>query len=216
MAYVTSENAARRHLTASQLAHAVAAMAGWEREQARKRQAAAGGDKKSLCAGLHEAVIEGKGRVSERLADKTGISARTVDKLAQRAGVGSRTVSRAITGDQEQTPWSAPNARVTGYSPGDSPRRRSENMKNPAGIPGEPSLRISTHQPAAGPKHDSSSLRAGCRPSSALEIDHSVRSVPSHPASLALWKARHGWGTAPCLEPPAGCTGGLGASLRRN
>lgn len=96
VAFVTSENASRRHLNTSQLAHAIAAMAGWEREQAKKRQAAAGGDKKSLCAGLHEAVIEGTGRTSEKLAAKTGVSARTVDKAIKVREAGIPEVNQAV------------------------------------------------------------------------------------------------------------------------
>ncbi|WP_374356448.1 hypothetical protein [Thermomonas sp.] len=82
VAYVTSENAARRHLTPSQLAHAVAAMKPFEERKARERQAAAGGDKKSLVANRHEAIAD---------------AGRTTEKLAEKAGVGARTVSRAIT-----------------------------------------------------------------------------------------------------------------------
>jgi len=74
VSYVTSENAARRHLSASQLAHAVAAMAGWEREAARKRQ----GERSDLTS--VQPCTEVHGRVSEKLAEKTGVSARTVDK----------------------------------------------------------------------------------------------------------------------------------------
>ena len=43
-------------------------MAGWEQEQARKRMAEGGGDRKSGSAVLHEAVIEDKGRTNEHLA----------------------------------------------------------------------------------------------------------------------------------------------------
>lgn len=78
VSYVTSENAARRHLTASQIAHAVAAMAGWEREQAKKRQGART-DLTSVSIGTE---VE-SGRVREVLAAK--------------AGVGITTVTRAIT-----------------------------------------------------------------------------------------------------------------------
>lgn len=92
VAYVTSENAARRHLTESQLAHAVAAMKPYEERKARERQAAAGlmyGNGKKVVASGPQA-IEGAGR--------------TVEKLAAKAGVGARTVTRAIKVREQGTP----------------------------------------------------------------------------------------------------------------
>lgn len=93
VAYVTSENASRRHLTTSQLAHAVAAMAGWEREQARKRQAAT-----QFVDGVCRAAqtVEDKGRTSEKLAAKTGVSARTVDKAIKVRESGIPEVNQAV------------------------------------------------------------------------------------------------------------------------
>lgn len=73
LGFVTSENASRRHLNTSQLAHAIAAMAGWEREQAKKRQ----GVRTDLTSVQPFTEV---GRTSEKLAAKTGVSARTVDK----------------------------------------------------------------------------------------------------------------------------------------
>lgn len=97
VSYVTSENAARRHLTASQIAHAVAAMAGWEREQARKRQAAAG---KANLPGARESASIG--------ADSE--SGRVREVLAAKAGVGIKTVERAIAVREHGT--EALNAKV--------------------------------------------------------------------------------------------------------
>ena len=100
VAYVTSENASRRHLTTSQLAHAVAAMAGWEREQARKRMAVGGAVGADITnrgsAGLHTPAIEDKGRTSEKLAAKTGVSARTVDKAIKVREAGIPEVNQAV------------------------------------------------------------------------------------------------------------------------
>lgn len=94
VSYVTSENAARRHLTASQIAHAVAAMAGWEREQARKRQ----GTRTDLTSGPVGPDVD----ASER--------GRTAEILANKAGVGTNTVKRAIAVREHGT--EALNAKV--------------------------------------------------------------------------------------------------------
>lgn len=77
VSYVTSENAARRHLTPSQIAHAVAAMADWEREQARKRQ----GARTDLTSASTDAkVSDESGRVREVLASKAGVGVKTVER----------------------------------------------------------------------------------------------------------------------------------------
>lgn len=83
VSFVTSENAARRHLTESQLAYAVSAMAEYERRKARERMSVAGaiGGASKGSANVHH-PIQGAGR--------------TADKLAAKAGIGSRTVSKAI------------------------------------------------------------------------------------------------------------------------
>lgn len=98
VAYVTSENAARRHLTPSQIAHAVAAMAGWEREQARKRRA-------------HGETAPGK-RLAPTDAKRSddGESGRVREVLASKAGVGVKTVERAIKVRERGT--DALNAKV--------------------------------------------------------------------------------------------------------
>lgn len=85
----TAQRATRRghhpphHGRRSQIAHAVAAMAGWESEQAKKRQADAG--KANLPGARESGSIDAnseKGRVDQILANK--------------AGVGEATVRRAI------------------------------------------------------------------------------------------------------------------------
>lgn len=100
VAYVTSENAARRHLTPSQIAHAVAAMAGWEREQARKRQAEAG--KANLPGARQSGPTEPDSDASER--------GRTAEILSAKAGVGRETIKRAIKVRERGT--DALNAKV--------------------------------------------------------------------------------------------------------
>lgn len=86
VAYVQSENAARRQLSDSQLAYAITHpnILAFERRRAKERQVAAGeqfGSGKQLGAGLHQAVDE---------------AGRTAKKLAEKAGVGERTVAKAI------------------------------------------------------------------------------------------------------------------------
>lgn len=87
VAYVTSENAARRHLTPSQIAYAVAAMKPYEERKARERQIAAG-----------TANVTGKSVSIE--SDK----GRTAEKLAMKAGVGVSSVNRAIKVREHGTP----------------------------------------------------------------------------------------------------------------
>lgn len=58
VAYVTAENAARRHLTESQLAHAVAAMKPYEERKAKERMAAGGGDQKSGSADRRTPIVD--------------------------------------------------------------------------------------------------------------------------------------------------------------
>lgn len=87
VAYVTSENAARRHLTPSQIAYAVAAMKPYEQRKARERQIAAG-----------TANVTGKSVSIE--SDK----GRTAEKLAMKARVGVSSVSRAIKVREHGTP----------------------------------------------------------------------------------------------------------------
>jgi ParB-like chromosome segregation protein Spo0J len=87
VAYVTSENAARRHLTPSQIAHAVAAMKPYEERKARERQIAAG-----------TANVTGKSVSIE--SDK----GRTAEKLAMKAGVGVSSINRAIKVREHGTP----------------------------------------------------------------------------------------------------------------
>lgn len=97
VAFVTSENASRRHLNTSQLAHAIAAMAGWEREQASKRQAATQakpGERIGVCSPAR--TYDDKGRTSEKLAAKTGVSARTVDKAIKVREAGIPEVNQAV------------------------------------------------------------------------------------------------------------------------
>lgn len=89
VAYVTSENAARRHLTPSQIAHAIAAMKPYEERKARERMAAGGGDKRAGIADLQHPVAD------------TG---RAVDKLAEKAGVSARTISKAIKVREQGVP----------------------------------------------------------------------------------------------------------------
>jgi len=83
VAYVTSENAARRHLTPSQIAHAIAAMKPYEERKARERSEAnlRRGDQIPDGAGLHHR--EEMGRTAEKLADKSGVSARTISKATK-------------------------------------------------------------------------------------------------------------------------------------
>lgn len=77
VAFVTSENASRRHLTESQLAYAVSAMAPFEERKARERQIALAGTRKGdLGAGRPQG--EDVGRTTEKLAEKAGVGARTV------------------------------------------------------------------------------------------------------------------------------------------
>lgn len=80
--FVTSENAARRHMTESQIAFAIAAMKPYEERKARERQIA------SLKHG--EAPLKPAGLQRERDAG------RVADILAEKAGIGARTVTRAI------------------------------------------------------------------------------------------------------------------------
>lgn len=89
VAFVTSENASRRHLNTSQLAHAIAAMAGWERDQAKKRQ----GVRTDLTSVQPCTEV---GRTSEKLAAKTGVSARTVDKAIKVREAGIPEVNQAV------------------------------------------------------------------------------------------------------------------------
>jgi len=83
VAYVTSENAARRHLTPSQIAHAVAAMKPYEERKAKERQ----GARTDLTSGPIEPEV---GRTAEKLADK--------------AGVGVSSIKRAIKVREHGTP----------------------------------------------------------------------------------------------------------------
>lgn len=114
VAVVTSENASRRHLNTSQLAHAIAAMAGWEREQAKKRQVAGlrHGDSPSVqpCTNGSE-----HGRTSEKLAAKTGVSARTVDKAIKVREAGVVELNKMV-GLQGQTLGRADPVRCCGSS----------------------------------------------------------------------------------------------------
>lgn len=90
VAYVTSENAARRHLTPSQIAHAIAAMKPYEERKARERMAAGGR------GGLSEGIA-----ALQHLSPDSG---RAVDKLAEKAGVSARTISKAIKVREQGVP----------------------------------------------------------------------------------------------------------------
>jgi hypothetical protein len=94
VAYVTSENGARRHLSESQLAHAVAAMKPYEERKAHERQLASlkrgdsplppiGGDGRS-------------GRVSEILALKSGVGARSVERAIKVREQGTPELNAAV------------------------------------------------------------------------------------------------------------------------
>jgi len=98
VAFVTSENASRRHLNTSQPAIAAMACAGWERDQAKKRMAVGGafGGASKGSAGLHTPSLGDTGRTSEKLAAKTGVSARTVDKAIKVREAGIPEVNQAV------------------------------------------------------------------------------------------------------------------------
>lgn len=93
VAYVTSENAARRHLTPSQIAHAVAAMKPYEERKARERMAA---------GGAIGAAITNRG--SADLQHPVSETGRTAEKLAEKAGVSARTISKAIKVREQGVP----------------------------------------------------------------------------------------------------------------
>lgn len=94
--FVTSENAARRHMSESQIAFAIAAMKPYEERKARERMAAggAGGLGKGGAHGQH--LPEGAARVNEILAEKAGIGARTVARAIKVRERGSPEVQQAV------------------------------------------------------------------------------------------------------------------------
>lgn len=73
-------------------------MAGWERAQAKKRMAVGGafGGASKGSAGLHTPSLSDTGRTSEKLAAKTGVSARTVDKAIKVREAGVPEVNQAV------------------------------------------------------------------------------------------------------------------------
>lgn len=81
VAFVQSENAARRQLSESQLAYAITHpnILEFERRKACERIAAGGGDQKSGSASGRDPIAEA-GRVSEKLAEKAGVGRRTVER----------------------------------------------------------------------------------------------------------------------------------------
>lgn len=89
VAFVSSENTNRRHLSESQLAHAIAAMKPYEERKARERMAAGGA-----------------GGVSKGMADRPYLqdAGTTASVLAVKAGIGARTVTRAIAVREKGTP----------------------------------------------------------------------------------------------------------------
>lgn len=87
--YVASENAARRHLTESQLAFAVAAMADYERRKAKERQ----GTRTDLTSAPPGTEV---GRASEKLAQKVGVGARTIDRAIKVREQGAPELQAAV------------------------------------------------------------------------------------------------------------------------
>lgn len=79
--FVTSENAARRHLTQSQLAHAVAGMKGYEERRATERMATNQG-------GANRSHPEDAGRTTEKLAKKVGVGVTTIKRAITVRGKG--------------------------------------------------------------------------------------------------------------------------------
>jgi len=97
VAYVTSENAARRHLTPSQIAHAIAAMKPYEERKARERMAVGGaiGGSSKGGADLHHPLSDA-GRTAEKLAEKAGVSARTINKAIKVREHGTPELNAAV------------------------------------------------------------------------------------------------------------------------
>lgn len=103
LVFITSENPARRHLSASQLAYAISAMKPYEERKARERQIEAlkkGGDPVDV-----DRYQRGAGRVAEKLAEKAGIGARTINRASasgSSAGCGVKHVARYVFGSGVQ------------------------------------------------------------------------------------------------------------------
>jgi hypothetical protein len=76
-------------------------MAPFEERKARERQSQAGGDRKSLSADRHEA-IQDVGRTTEKLAEKAGVGARTVNRALKVRKHGTEEVKHAVeSGDMK-------------------------------------------------------------------------------------------------------------------
>ncbi len=97
VAYVQSENAARRQLTESQLAYAITHpnILEFEKRRAAERIAAGGGDQKSGSAVRRDPVPDA-GRASEKLAEKAGVGRRSVERAIKVREAGIPEVNEAV------------------------------------------------------------------------------------------------------------------------
>jgi hypothetical protein len=101
---VVAWNLHRRQLSTSQRAEVARTLKPMYEEQAKARQAAAGGDRKSLMANLPQA-IDGKGAARDQAAAAVGVSGRTVQdaefvhqhapELSEKIKAGEMTVNKA-------------------------------------------------------------------------------------------------------------------------
>lgn len=99
VAFVTSENCDRRHLTESQRAHAAAAMKPYEERKARERMAAGGAIGAEITnrggADRHHPV-EGAGRTAEILAKKVNVGQRTMNRAIKVREQGTEELNAAV------------------------------------------------------------------------------------------------------------------------
>ncbi len=112
-AFVLSLNLHRRHLNASQLAFVALEIERVEAEAAKKRQSAAGGDKRSLVEQIPQAVeVADRGRARDRAAEAVGVNSKYVTdakriereapELAEKIKAGEATITQAKREMKEQ------------------------------------------------------------------------------------------------------------------
>jgi len=93
--YVVATNAARRHLTSSQLAMVGQKAKSFYADEAKERMAAGGGDKKSGVETLPH-PIEGIGRARDKAAAAVGVSGRLVDAADKVVKQGTPELAAAV------------------------------------------------------------------------------------------------------------------------